>query len=172
MVKMKKALIIICVIFSIRKVKAQDTLYLNTGTFKELGFIAGYDYNFEDSGSKNYHLVEFGIIKSTYTNYHHPVNSSFYFSNELGLNTEDLVWGPKVGAYIGFWMFAVGAEIVYYTNFQEGSLRIAPYFGLGFHHFKLTFNPHIKLNNQDFLPNTGNINITIRPFVFKKKRIN
>ena len=170
-VKMKKALLTIFLILCIQEVKAQDRLHLDRGTFKELGFIVGYNYNFEDSDSRNYHLVEFGLIKSTYNNYHHPVNSSFYFSNELGLNTKDFVWGPKAGAYVGFWMFAVGAEAIYYTDFQQGSLRLAPYFGIGFHQFKLTVNPHIKLNNKDFLPNTGNFNITIRPFVLKKKKI-
>lgn len=168
---MKKALFCIFLFPGIQEVKAQDTLSLPGGTFKELGFITGYNYNFEDSDSKNYHLVEFGIIKSTYSNYYHPVSSSFYFSNELKLNTKDFVWGPKIGAYLGFWMFAIGAEAIYYTDFQKGSFRIAPYLGLGCHQFKLTINPHIKISHKDFLPNTGNINLTIRPFVLKKRKI-
>ena len=168
---MKKAFFIIFIILGIQELRAQDTLFLDKGTFKEFSFITGYNYNFEDSDSKNYHLVELGIIKSTFSNYHHPVNSSFYFSNELGIYTKNFVWGPKIGAYLGFWMFAVGTEAIYYTDFEEGSFRIAPYFGLGFHQFKVTLNPHIKISNKNFLPNTGNLNITVRTFVFKKKKI-
>ncbi|MCC5936174.1 MAG: hypothetical protein JJU34_02725 [Lunatimonas sp.] len=170
--KLKKALFVLLSILFYQVARAQDSLHLNKGTFKELGFIAGYNYNFEDSNSRNYHLLEFGLIKSTYNNYHHPISSSIYFSNEFGLNTKNFIWGPKAGAYVGFWMFTFGAETIYYSDFHQGSLRLVPYLGIGGHLFKLTINPHLKLINKDFLPNTGNFNLTIRSLIVKKEKLN
>ncbi|WP_207429065.1 hypothetical protein [Pedobacter sp. SYSU D00535] len=169
--KTKKITLLILLFSLINLVSAQEGASSQQSISSEVGVIVGYNYNFSDADSKNYHLAELGIMRSAYSSYRHPVSSSYYFSNEFGLNTERFIWGPKAGGYLSLSLFTIGGEMIYYTNFNRGSLRLAPYFGIGFHRFKLTLNPQIKFNNKELLPNTGSVNIMVTPLALRKKKM-
>jgi hypothetical protein len=169
---LKSAIFIISlIILNFQEAKSQDTTSRNTGSFRELGIIAGYNNNFGEYDAKRYHFLELGIMRSVYHSYHHYSSACAYFSNELGLNTPNFVWGPKLGGYFSVYMLVLGAETIYYTDFQGGSLRIGPYVGLGTHHFKLTTNFYLKITNKDFPVNQASLNITIRPFAIITEKI-
>lgn len=151
---------------------AQRTLE-SSRPYKETALTIGYNFNpasqnVEDS--KGLHFLELGLWRTHVLDAHHPVSAAAYVANDFGLNTDDFVIGPKIGGFVSFWMFlALGAEVCYYTDFDSGSLRVIPSLGLFSPKLKLTFNPHIIINNKDFQHfGNGHINLTIR--VFKLNR--
>ncbi|AHM60906.1 hypothetical protein D770_13260 [Flammeovirgaceae bacterium 311] len=168
---MKYIILLACLLFSCIAF-AQDTLLFEIE--KNTGLIVGYSYNFGDMENKNradkkFHFLELGIWRTTMARAYHPVTTGYYFSNEFGLNTNSFVYGPKIGGFIAVLVLGGGCEFVYYTNFEEGSLRFVPYMGLCTHLFKLTINPHIIITNKDFEGlNRGHLNLSIRFASLKK----
>lgn len=149
--------------------RAQDSLSF-FGVFKEFRPQVGYVYNIDDSDKPTYHFVDIGVMKVRHIKSIHPTSSAVYFSNEFKLGSK-FVWGPKVGALSSFMLIVVGAELVYYTDFDTGSLRLVPFIGFGSHLFRLTVNPNITLTQGEFPLNSGSLCITISPFKFDSKRV-
>ncbi len=148
--------------------RAQDSL--SWGVFRELRPQVGYVLNIESSDKTKYHFIDIGIMKVRSTEGIHPSSSAIYFSNEIGLDSK-FVWGPKLGGVISLMFLVVGAEVVYYTDFDSGSLRLIPYFGFGSHKLRFTINPNITLTKGGFPLNSGNLNITISPFKLSQRRV-
>ncbi len=136
---------------------------------KRTSVILGYDWNTDLKTNNSFHMLELGLVKSKYKS-RIPVNFSYYFSNEFVLNANKFVWGPKVGVNAGLFGLIVGAETIYYTDFEKGSLRIGPYMGFGNHIFKLTLIPQITLANKNFGINNYNLNLTFNIFDLNKKK--
>lgn len=167
-------LILFIVIMQTAASHAQDTLHLRPFRhYKETALTLGYNYNFGDKEEgerpEALHFIELGVWRSTVSTGHHPVSATYYFANDFGLNTDQFVIGPKIGGFFSLMMFGLGGEMCYYTDFNSGSLRFIPSFGLFTPYFKLTINPHVPITNKDFEHlNKGHANLTIR--VFKIKR--
>lgn len=148
---------------------AQDSLLFDRSSFKETSIAIGYNYSVLESQDKNYHLLELRFWKSQYGGGHYAIGS-WYLSSEFGLNTDYFLMGLKAGVFVGYGAFILGTEMTYYTNFDQGTLRLVPFFGIGGHIFTLTFNPQIRLINKNFQPiNQGQLNLTIRLFKLKLK---
>lgn len=123
----------------------QDTIEI-----KEIALFTGYAFNFDFKAAKKSHIVEVGISKSKYSWCHHPVNTTWYIANDFVLHGSKFISRPKIGGYFGFWGICAGAEAIYYTNFKENALCLAPYLGFGTNAFKLIIKPLIPITNKKF----------------------
>lgn len=79
-----------------------------------------------------------------------------------------MVIGPKIGAHIMYGM-AMGASIIYYTDFNKGSLVFRPDVGVGLFSFKISYGCNFKIINTSF----GRINKHLANLVifFKLKKL-
>lgn len=145
----------------------------NWGTVKNLTVFGGYNFNFSNQGEnrdKPYHILELGIASSKDHRFHHLANFNYYFSNEFVLNNEQFIYGPKIGAYVGFGGFVLGTEVISYTDFNQSDFRFAPYVGIGAAPFKLSISGHIRMVNRSFTAvNTGSINLSVQLFKLKSE---
>lgn len=90
----------------------------------------------------------------------------------VGLNTESFLVSPVVGGMFGYGGFFVGVDLAYFTDFNNATLRLIPMFGFGFHQFRISLNPHIRLTNTQYEPvNRIHLNITFKLFKLKKERL-
>ena len=148
---------------------AQDELPIGFKLQKESSLSLGYTLNFEDADSKKFHLMEVRFQKQKYGG-RHPVFTTLSSGLDIGLNTSDLLVGPRVGGIAGFGGFFLGTDLAYYTDLDKGTLRLIPAFGIGFYQIRLSINPHIRLTNRDFEPiNRFQANLTVRLWRFKKE---
>lgn len=175
---MNTPIVILSILLLSSVLHAQDSVrqdqnairYLSYKHYKESSFTLGYNYNFGDKGENGkrpepWHFVELGFWRSHVSIGHHAVMTNYYFANDFGLNTNDFMIGPKAGCFVGFFLFGLGVEAVYYTDFNSGSLRFIPSLGIFTPYFKLTINPHIVITNKEFQDlNKGHVNLTIRVF--------
>jgi hypothetical protein len=169
-VKMIMTLFLFCI--NIFMLSAQDSAIYFKGTYKETAIFSGVSINFGDTANKKSYIIELGIWKSKYITHIEPFNANYYLSNEFVLHDSKLIIGPKIGGFIGFWMFCLGSEIIFYTNFRENALRLVPYIGLGGHNFKFTINPLINLYNKDFkYINPVSLSLTIQIKSIRKRQI-
>ncbi len=168
-------LLTILILAVLHDIQAQDSLAHFRKNFKETVLTFGYNYNFGDKVEgkrpKPYHFIELGVWRTNASVAgHHPFSATYYFANDFGLNTTDLVIGPKIGGFVSIMIMGLGGEFCYYTDFESGSLRFIPSIGLFTPYFKLTINPHVIITNKDFQNlNNGHANLTIR--LYKIKRI-
>ncbi len=66
---------------------------------------------------------------------------------------------------------AIGAELVTYTDFDNWTLRLVPFIGIGGEKGRLIINPHVILTNKKFRPvNEGLLNF-IYNLNLKRKKI-
>lgn len=145
----------------------------NWGTFNELGLVAGYTINRRNgkTGIDN-HIFELGLYKSRNSYYAEPAGYSYYFANEFMFNKDSFYIGPKIGAFAHIWLFYLGAELVYYTNFKGDALHLVPIFGLGYSQLKIGFGLHIPLTNNLFeKTNVASIGFTYQIKELKKNKI-
>jgi hypothetical protein len=75
------------------------------------------------------------------------IANGYYFSTEVRPG-DNLIVAPKVGVWASA-LFAVGAEAIYYTNFDDGSLCLRPAVGFGWSDFKLMYGYNIPITNKD-----------------------
>jgi hypothetical protein len=71
---------------------------------------------------------------------HHPFSSAYFASTELKFSDKFII-GPKIGAWVagGVGGIATGLNMIYYTDFDNGSLVFRPEVGFGFQSFKLVY---------------------------------
>jgi hypothetical protein len=172
-VTFSKLILLLLFVFSFTsQLPAQDTIQISHGCFKETALFSGYILNTGNKGNKSSHILEIGIWKTKYVNHVEPVSASYYLSNEFLLHDSKFAIGPKVGCFVGFWTLCLGIEVVYYTDFEDGAIRLTPFFGLGGHNIKLTINPLISLYNKDFkYINPVSLSLTIQILSLKKQRL-
>jgi hypothetical protein len=93
-------------------------------------------------------LLEVGVHRTISTSYavvtHGP-------SVEVSLERKPLA-GFKYGAWTNNYFFALGLNALYYTNFDEGSFRLRPEFGLGVYRVKLSVGYNMPVTNKSFYP--------------------
>lgn len=137
----------------------------NWGTFEELSLITGYSFN------RN-HIVELGLYKSKNSYYVESAGYTYYLSNEFMFNRNSFYLGPKIGAFAHMWMFYLGSELVYYTNFKGQALHLVPILGLGYSRVKIGIGLHIPLTNNLFeKTNVPSVGFTYQIKELKKKKI-
>lgn len=103
-------------------------------------------------------FVELGVAKSqskfmrrasTFTNILASVEMKI---DDLvsGKSEEKFMMGPKVGAWVsgGCGAMAMGANMIYYTNFSNGTLVFRPEIGFGHMNFKFVYGYNFSLTKR------------------------
>lgn len=118
-----------------------------------------------------YHYGELGVAYNRYGRVGlHPFSRAYFVSCEMRLD-KNVIIGPKVGVWIGGGV-AVGMNLIYYTNFNQSSLRIRPEMGIGFGRWKIVYGYNIPLTNKGFEKlNKSNIGVLLMFGVKKIKSI-
>lgn len=186
----KKILLVLIVVLFALELKAQTAFNLTSfqfdhgyripepqslSRFKKLSFFAGYHLNFQDSliVKDSFHFFELGVKKSFYTIPRFG-SLNLYTSSEIRIGGSDLIIGPKIGSYINLYIFTFGLETIYYTDFDNHSMRLAiQALGIGTESVKLSINPHIILYDTGIKEiGNGSFSITFDIFtLFKKETI-
>jgi hypothetical protein len=94
---------------------------------------------------------------------YHPSAWSIFVSNEFKIDDKILI-GPKIGTWIagGSSAMAMGLNLIYYTDFNQSSLRFRPEIGIGLFNFKVVYGYNISLTNKSFNGvNNSNFGIAI-----------
>lgn len=143
--------------------------------FKRWSIYSGYHLNFKDSlpNPNTFHFLELGVMRSVYT-IPRLASLNFYSSSELKLNGDSFIIGPKLGSYIQYLIFTLGIETIYYTDFDDHSIRLSIQpFGIGTESFKFSINPQIVLYDTGIAGvGNGSFSFTIHLFnLFKKETI-
>lgn len=128
---------------------------------------------------------EVGVAKSTYRKAgHHSASSNIFASVEMKIDglvnnksEEKFIIGPKIGAWLagGASAMAMGANMIYYTDFTYGTLVFRPDIGFGFSHFKLVYGYNFRLTNDKLERlnyNVGSLFVGIGVKKLKNKIIN
>ena len=125
-----------------------DRPYLPENYVKKSGLFGGYSFNFgEKPGS--YNVVELGIARTKIGGVE-PTGYSYYAGSDFLFNSSKFSFGPKIGASVTFWMITLGGELIYYTDFHDKTLHLAPYLAFGSGMTKLHFRYHIPLYNKQY----------------------
>jgi len=112
---------------------------------KELCLLTGVGYS-------KHAFIDLGVSSNRFgTIGHHPFASAFFASSELHFGSK-IVIGPKVGAWAsgGVGGIAMGVNMIYYSDFEKGSLVFKPEIGFGQSKFKLTYGYNARLTNTSF----------------------
>lgn len=137
--------------------------------YKSLNLNLGYNYSFGDPNDKNFHLLDIGINKAMYGG-RHGGGYQYGIGTEIGLNTEKFTIDPKISGAINLMGIVIGTELVTYTDFDNWTLRLVPFIGIGGEKGKLTINPHLILTNKNFQPiDKGLLSLTLNLGLNRKK---
>lgn len=128
----------------------------------------------------NNHFAEIGLAVNQYgytqvdniksRSFHHEPAWAYYVANEIKIDKKTLI-GPKIGGWFiknqGF--TGLGMNLIYYTDFNNSSLRIRPEVGLLSGALKVVYGYNFAPTNKDFKGiNRSNISIV---WLQKVKRI-
>jgi hypothetical protein len=150
-------LILICISNSIQAQTIDSVKSKSRHYEKGIGLLTGVS-------AGKYVFVDLGISFNRYGQIgQHPITRAWFMSNELRLNNK-IIAGPKVGGWIagGSSAFALGMNLIYYTDFTNGSLTVRPEIGFGVHAFKFVYGYNAQISNPSF---TG-INISQVSFTY------
>lgn len=96
-----------------------------------------------------YTYAEIGYAFNRYGNAGpHPIASAWYSGSEIMIG-RDLIIGPKIGVHM-LGGLGLGGCMIYYTNFDEGSLVLRPEFGMGIERVRMAYGYNFKITNTDF----------------------
>ncbi len=134
--KLKLQLLVILTIlfFSVHGQGTDTTKAKEINVKRSLGLLTGVTF-----GKSTF--FDIGISKNNNTVVgHHPFFSAYFASTELKFG-DKFIMGPKIGAWAagGVGGIAMGLNMIYYTDFDNGSLVFRPEIGLGFQSFKLVY---------------------------------
>ena len=133
------------------------------GTFqvrKGTQFYTGYSRNFGEK-AENFNIIELGVGRINFDGLESS-GTSFYAANEFVFNSHRFSIGPKAGASFTIWMLGLGAELIYYTDFGDNALHLAPCLSFGAGMTRWNIRYHIPLYNKDYIGiNQVSIGITI-----------
>ncbi|MFY0592212.1 hypothetical protein [Roseivirga sp.] len=167
----------IVLFFVLSSLSAQDTTSLfmrDWGEYLNHDLFIGYNGSPTENSDlrSNYHGIELGIWRSKFINYRHPASGSVYFSQELGINTGNLIHGTKIGGQVAAMMFILGLELTHHTDYESHSATISPLIGIGGYTFRLSFAWRLRLTSKDFLPLSPlNVNLSFKFLRLKSKKI-
>lgn len=112
---------------------------------KHLSILVGYNF-------WGHHFGELGIAYNLIaTTGYHPYASAAFISSEIEIQKNPII-GPKIGVWAtgGASGMGLGLNLIYYTDFEDSSLRFRPEIGFGIHPFKVLYGYNIPIYNKDF----------------------
>jgi hypothetical protein len=122
-----------------------DTSYFPIYKKKYISILAGYNF-------WRYHYAEFGIaMNSEESGGVHSYYSATFVSCEIKIDNK-LQIGPKIGGWLSGGMsgMAMGLNLIYYTDFDQASLRLRPEIGFGMGGFKMVYGYNFRITNKDY----------------------
>lgn len=148
----------------------QDTLRVTPHQVrKEFGLLGGYNKEIGAEDGGPIHMAELGVVRGTFGG-RHPFATALQATLQFGMLGNTPVVAPRVGAWAAL-LFSVGAELAYYTDFDEGALVLSPGFGLFAYPLNIALKPNIYLSGGDFRPaGGGTLSITYRLVSFTQDR--
>jgi hypothetical protein len=158
------------------KAKAQDSTRYewngpDFGYYDETSIALGYNYNYAEPHTKNYHLIELRYAKLRYGGRHMGMGS-WFLGSDFGLNTGRFLMGPRAGVMGGMGTLILGCQLAYYSDFQSGTLRLIPILGLGNQKLIFSINGHVRLTNRSFEPiDRGHFSIIYHFYSIKKEKL-
>ncbi|MFA7615225.1 MAG: hypothetical protein WCY16_01420 [Weeksellaceae bacterium] len=132
---------------------------------KNLSILTGVNF-------QNYWYGELGIAVNKFgQNGHHPFSVAYFISSEMKFD-ENFILGPKIGVWAGggsTGILGIGLNLIYYTDFDESSLRFRPEAGLAFGKVKIFYGYNVALTNKNFEGiNKNNFGVT---YLFGVKKL-
>lgn len=101
---------------------------------------------------KNSLFAEIGLAKyKNSTDGHHLFSSAYFVSTEVNLLTgKNFIIGPKVGGWVsgGVGAIALGANLVYFTDFKNSNLYFRPEIGFGLMRVKVVYGYNARITNN------------------------
>ena len=118
-----------------------------------------------------YSYADIGFSKNSKTTIgYHPFSSAYFASTEIKLG-DKLIIGPKIGGWIagGSSAMVIGLNMIYYTDFDNGSLVFRPEIGFGLENFKLVYGYNANLTKYRL--DRINKNLVGLTYCFKLKQL-
>jgi len=134
------------------------------------GFYVGYWYNPKEKNKKmrTGHIIDIGFTKelpSAALGYSYYVGNHFYFNSKL------FCVAPKIGGSINFLIATLGSDLALYTDFENNSTYIMPYFGVGIGVAKIAMSLNLPLYNKKFIDNGfASIGVTVPLNLWKRNK--
>ncbi|MXV14816.1 hypothetical protein [Hufsiella ginkgonis] len=145
-----------------------DTVLVYLQVKPQSALTLGYNYSFAEPNERNFHLAEVRVERGR-TDPRHGGFGVLSLGTDIGLNTRKFLAGPRAGVLAGFMGICLGADLDYYTDFEQGTLRLVPIIGIGSNRIRLSINPHVRLTNRYFEPiDRGHINLTVRLLTLRR----
>lgn len=172
---MRPVIILVITACSWKMCAGQDSIpRLNWRYYKETVVVFGYNYTFGSEegkpGPKGVHYLEAGVWRTHASFGHHPVFATYYAASDFSLNADKFTIAPKIGGFVGIMVLGTGLELIYYTSFDEGALRLHwQMFGYFTPYFKLAVGILAPLTSKEFkTANLMMVNLTVRAFKIKR----
>lgn len=122
---------------------------------------------------KNALFAEVGLAKyHNSTVGYHPSSAAYFVSAEVNLLTgKNFIIGPKIGGWIsgGAAPMALGANLIYYTDFKNSNLYFRPEIGFGLMRVKVVYGYNVRITDH-FLDGIPKSNIGIVYLIPAKKK--
>lgn len=131
---------------------------------RHISILTGFNFWRNSYGELGLAINQYGRVG------HHPAAWAYFVSNEIKIDDKILI-GPKIGVWAGGGAagMAMGLNLIYYSDFDQSSLRIRPEIGMGFGRWKVVYGYNIPLTNKNFEGvNKSNIGIA---FMFGIKKL-
>jgi hypothetical protein len=126
---------------------------------KDFSILTGYNQG-------KYGFADIGLAINHYGTNRHPFSLDYFISNEIKLD-KDLIIGPKIGVWLAGG-FAMGLNLIYYTDFDKNSLVFRPEVGIGIDKAKLVYGYNWHWTNSLTNINQHQIGLT---YCFTLKRL-
>lgn len=166
--KLKTRIIILFLIGLINLGFGQNRKTRDYASYYSKNIGVGYSYSYGDTTEENYHILDIGFNESFFGGMHGG-GLQYGIGSEVILSADKITIGPKISGFFCYTFIVMGAELVTYTDFNNWSLRLVPFFGIGGEKFKLTMNPHVIITNKNFQPMDGLVNLSINLSLKRKK---
>lgn len=164
-----KALGLFPLLMTVLPSSGQDTLRIEPHQVrKEFGLLGGYNKEIGAEDGGPIHMAELGVVRGAYGG-RHPFATAAQATVQFGMHGNTPVVAPRVGAWAAL-LFGVGAELAYYTDFNQGALVLSPGFGLFAYPLNVAIKPNIHLLGGDFRPaGGGTLSVTYRLVTFRRR---
>jgi hypothetical protein len=106
---------------------------------KDFSLLIGYNQG-------NFGFADVGLAVNMYGTNRHPFSVNYFISNEIKVSDKTVI-GPKIGAWVAGG-FAMGLNLIYYTDFERASIVFRPEIGIGIEKAKLVYGYNAKFNSS------------------------
>lgn len=113
----------------------------------EWGLVATYRKEIGREDRAPMHMIDLGIARGTYGR--SMFTTSAWASVSVGQRGDWTIVAPRIGAQVGL-LLSFGAELVYVTDLDQGSLQLIPSIGFVGYPFRIAIEPHVRLVNTEF----------------------